>query len=84
MLQNLLKTKNIRKLRSVIFTLLLIFAINSAISYASGSNTRSSSALMIPRDTPKPKASSALMIPRDTPKPKASSALMIPRDTPKP
>jgi hypothetical protein len=75
---------NFKRFRAILLTLALVFAINSAISYASGNNSRATSALMIPKDTPRPKATSALMIPKDTPRPKATSALMIPKDTPRP
>jgi thiamine pyrophosphate-dependent acetolactate synthase large subunit-like protein len=77
-----MKIQNFKKIRSIFVTLVLVFAINSAISYAS--SNRATSAISIPKDTPRPKATSAISIPKDTPRPKATSAISIPKDTPRP
>lgn len=67
-------SKNARRFRSLIITVVAVAATNAAIAFASG-------VPMIP-DSPRPKDSGVPMIP-DSPRPKDSGVPMIP-DSPRP
>ncbi len=69
MLKNLTKSRNFKRARALVLTLILGFSINSAISFASGDTQRTAASYIIPKDTPKPKTAASYIIPKDTPKP---------------
>ena len=84
MLRNTLNNHYLKRFRSVIITLIAVFAVNTAISFASGDNGRSTIAMTIEKETSRPKATIAMTAPKDTPRPKATIAMTAPTDTPRP
>ncbi|MDI6779266.1 MAG: hypothetical protein QME25_03600 [Bacteroidota bacterium] len=71
MLRNTLNNYYLKRFRSVIITLIAVFAVNTAISFAGGDSGRASIATAIEKETSRPKAISASFMPKDTPRPKA-------------
>ena len=84
MLRNTLNNHYLKRFRSVIITLIAVFAVNSAISFAGGDSGGASIATAIEKETSRPKATCAAIAPINTPRPKATCAAIAPITTPRP
>ena len=84
MLRNTLNNHYLKRFRSVIITLIAVFAVNSAISFAGGDSGRASITTAIEKETSRPKATIAMIASKDFPRPKATIAMIASTDFPRP